>query len=136
MRTSCPWNVELAGQRLDLQKLIRISPVCEQISAPGATQYAGALLHADVRFVLSGSGHRRHRGPMARNPFIVSSRAAPTAAGRSVGLVCCGDHPSDDLVGGLGAVDQGTGEGNATPRMGSRKYRPIIDAPGTYVLER
>ena len=50
---------------------------------------------------------------------------------------CCGDHPSDDLVGGLGPVDRGTsGAMRKPPRMGSRKYRPIIDAPGTYVLER
>ena len=101
------------------------------------------LPNADVRYVLSAAGHIAGIvNPPSPKAWYRTSPAA-TCTGAAVA------HPPDpkewfeasvqhegswweDWAEWIGAR---SGERVKPPRMGSRKHRPVGDAPGTYVLE-
>jgi poly[(R)-3-hydroxyalkanoate] polymerase subunit PhaC len=134
--------MELAGQRLDLAKvdqdLYFLSAEQDHI-APWRSSYAGARLPGgNVRFVLSNSGHIAGivNPPSPKSIHRVledGDRELP--ADPDEWLKAATIHPVtwwEDWAEWIGARAGGM---RKPPRMGNRKYRPITDAPGTYVLE-
>jgi polyhydroxyalkanoate synthase subunit PhaC len=133
--------MELAGQRLDLEKvdqdLYFLSAEQDHI-APWRSSYAGALLPGGaVRFVLSNSGHIAGivNPPSPKSIHHVLEGDQPLPNSPDEWLAAATTHPVtwwEDWAQWIGARAGGM---RKPPRMGSRKYRPITDAPGTYVLE-
>jgi polyhydroxyalkanoate synthase subunit PhaC len=133
--------MELAGQRLDLEKvdqdLYFLSAEQDHI-APWRSSYAGALLPGgNVRFVLSNSGHIAGivNPPSPKSIHHVLEGDQPLPDNSDDWLAAAITHPVtwwEDWAHWIGAR---AGAMRKPPRTGSRKYRPITDAPGTYVLE-
>jgi polyhydroxyalkanoate synthase subunit PhaC len=133
--------MELAGQRLDLEKvdqdLYFLSAEQDHI-APWRSSYVGALLPGgNVRFVLSNSGHIAGivNPPSPKSIHHVLEGDQPLPDSPDEWLAAATTHPVtwwEDWAQWIGARAGGM---RKPPRMGSRKYRPITDAPGTYVLE-
>jgi polyhydroxyalkanoate synthase subunit PhaC len=133
--------MELAGQRLDLEKvdqdLYFLSAEQDHI-APWRSAYAGARLPGgQVRFVLSNSGHIAGivNPPSPKSIHHVVEGDRPLPADHDQWLAAATTHRMtwwEDWAKWIGARAGGM---RKPPRMGNRKYQPIGDAPGTYVLE-
>ncbi len=133
--------MELAGQRLDLEKvdqdLYFLSAEQDHI-APWRSAYAGARLPGgEVRFVLSNSGHIAGivNPPSPKSIHHVLEEDQPLPADPDQWLLAATTYRMtwwEDWAKWIGARAGGM---RKPPRMGSRKYQPISDAPGTYVLE-
>jgi poly[(R)-3-hydroxyalkanoate] polymerase subunit PhaC len=133
--------MELAGQRLDLEKvdqdLYFLSAEQDHI-APWRSSYAGARLPGgNVRFVLSNSGHIAGivNPPSPKSVHRVIEGDQPLPADPDNWLAAATMHPMtwwEDWAQWIGARAGGM---RKPPRMGNRKYKPITDAPGTFVLE-
>ena len=133
--------MELAGQQLDLgkvdQDLYFLSAEQDHI-APWRSSYAGARLSGgNVRFVLSNSGHIAGivNPPSPKSIHRVLEGDRPLPEDPAEWLAAATMYPVtwwEDWAKWIGARAGGM---RKPPRMGSRKYRPLADAPGTYVLE-
>ena len=133
--------MELAGQRLDLAKvdhdLYFLSAEQDHI-APWRSSYAGARLPAgDVRFVLSNSGHIAGivNPPSPKSIHRVLEGNKPLPADPAEWMAAATVHPVTWWEDWAEWISARAGAMRKPPRMGSRKYRPVTDAPGTYVLE-
>jgi polyhydroxyalkanoate synthase subunit PhaC len=133
--------MELAGQRLDLEKvdqdLYFLSAEQDHI-APWRSSYAGARLPGgDVRFVLSNSGHIAGivNPPSPKSVHHVLEGDKPLPADPENWLAAATMHRMTWWEDWATWIADHAGPMRKPPRMGSRKYRPIADAPGTYVLE-
>jgi polyhydroxyalkanoate synthase len=133
--------MELAGQQLDLEKvdqdLYFLSAEQDHI-APWRSSYAGALLPAGkVRFVLSNSGHIAGivNPPSPKSIHSVLEGDQPLPESPDDWLAAATMHPVTWWEDWAKWIGERAGGMRKPPRMGSRKYRPITDAPGTYVLE-
>jgi polyhydroxyalkanoate synthase len=133
--------MELAGERLDLAKvdqdLYFLSAEQDHI-APWKSSYAGARLPAgNVRFVLSNSGHIAGivNPPSPKSIHHVLEGDKPLPADPAVWLAAATIHPVTWWEDWAAWIASRAGDMRKPPRMGNRKYRPIADAPGTYVLE-
>jgi polyhydroxyalkanoate synthase len=133
--------MELAGQRLDLsevdQDLYFLAAEQDHI-APWRTSYLGALLPAGrVRFVLSNSGHIagivNPPNPKSVHRALPDDRALPADA--DAWLAAATTWPTTWWEDWASWIGQRAGPLGRPPRMGSRKYRPLYDAPGHYVRE-
>ena len=132
--------MELAGQRLDVaavaQDLYIVAAEQDHI-APWRSAYAGARIPSgQVRFVLSNSGHIagivNPPGPKSLHR-VVESGELP--ADPDDWLDAAETHRAtwwEDWASWITARAGGLGK---PPRMGSRRYRPVADAPGEYVRE-
>ena len=133
--------MELAGQHLDLEKvdqdLYFLSAEQDHI-APWRSSYMGALLPGgDVRFVLSNSGHIAGivNPPSPKSIHYVVEGDQPLPETADEWLAAATMHPVTWWEDWAKWIGERAGGMRKPPRMGSRKYRPIADAPGTYVLE-
>jgi polyhydroxyalkanoate synthase subunit PhaC len=133
--------MELAGQHLDLEKvdqdLYFLSAEQDHI-APWRSSYTGALLPGgDVRFVLSNSGHIAGivNPPSPKSIHYVVEGDQPLPETSDEWLAAATMHPVTWWEDWAKWIGERAGRMRKPPRMGSRKYRPITDAPGTYVLE-
>jgi polyhydroxyalkanoate synthase subunit PhaC len=133
--------MELAGQRLDLEKvdqdLYFLSAEQDHI-APWRSSYVGALLPGgEVRFVLSNSGHIAGivNPPSPKSIHYVVESDEPLPETPDEWLAAATMHPVTWWEDWAKWIGKRAGKMRKPPRMGNRKYRPITDAPGTYVLE-
>jgi polyhydroxyalkanoate synthase len=133
--------MELAGQRLDLEKvdqdLYFLSAEQDHI-APWRSSYAGALLPGgNVRFVLSNSGHIAGivNPPSPKSIHHVLEGDQPLPESPDDWLKKATVHPVTWWEDWAQWIGERAGRMRKPPRVGNRKYRPITDAPGTYVLE-
>ena len=133
--------MELAGQRLDLeevdQDLYFLAAEQDHI-APWRSSYVGALLPGgNVRFVLSNSGHIAGivNPPSPKSIHHVLEGGRPLPESSDDWLKKATVHPVTWWEDWAQWIGERAGGMRKPPRMGNRKYRPIIDAPGTYVLE-
>ena len=134
--------MELAGQPLDLgkvdQDLYFLSAEQDHI-APWRSAYAGARLPAgNVRFVLSNAGHIAGivNPPSPKSLYRVIESDQPLPADPADWLAAATTHTRTWWEDWAEWIAARAGAMRKPPRMGNRKYRPISDAPGTYVLER
>ena len=134
--------MELAGQSLDLgkvdQDLYFLSAEQDHI-APWRSAYAGARLPAgNVRFVLSNAGHIAGivNPPSPKSLYRVIESDQPLPADPADWLAAATTHTRTWWEDWAEWIAARAGAMRKPPRMGNRKYRPISDAPGTYVLER
>jgi poly[(R)-3-hydroxyalkanoate] polymerase subunit PhaC len=134
--------MELAGQRLDLgridQDLYFLSAEQDHI-APWRSSYAGARLPAgNVRFVLSNAGHIAGivNPPSPKSVHRVMESDQPLPADPTDWLAAATTHPRTWWEDWAEWIAARAGAKRKPPQMGSERYRPITDAPGTYVLER
>jgi polyhydroxyalkanoate synthase subunit PhaC len=134
--------MELAGQRLDLgmidQDLYFLSAEQDHI-APWRSSYAGARLPAgNVRFVLSNAGHIAGivNPPSPKSVHRVMERDQPLPADPTDWLAAATTHPRTWWEDWAEWIAARAGAKRKPPQMGSEEYRPIMDAPGTYVMER
>ena len=134
--------MELAGQQLDLgkvdQDLYFLSAEQDHI-APWRSSYAGARLPAgNVRFVLSNAGHIAGivNPPSPKSLYRVIESDKPLPADPADWLAAATTHTRTWWEDWAEWIAARAGEMRKPPRMGNRKYRPITDAPGAYVLER
>lgn len=133
--------MELAGQRLDLeevdQDLYFLAAEQDHI-APWRSSYVGALLPGgNVRFVLSNSGHIAGivNPPSPKSIHHVFEGDQPLPESPDDWLKKATVHPVTWWEDWAQWIGERAGGMRKPPRMGNRKYRPITDAPGTYVLE-
>jgi polyhydroxyalkanoate synthase len=133
--------MELAGERLDLAKvdqdLYFLSAEQDHI-APWKSSYAGARLPAgNVRFVLSNSGHIAGivNPPSPKSIHRVLEGKKQLPADPAAWMAAASIHPVTWWEDWAEWIASRAGGMRKPPRMGNRKYRPIADAPGTYVLE-
>jgi polyhydroxyalkanoate synthase len=133
--------MELAGQRLDLsvvdQDLYFLAAEQDHI-APWRSAYLGALLPAGrVRFVLSNSGHIAGivNPPNPKSIHKVLPDDGPLPADADAWLAATTIHPTTWWEDWATWIGDRAGSIGQPPRMGSRKYRPLDDAPGRYVRE-
>jgi polyhydroxyalkanoate synthase len=133
--------MELAGQRLDLeevdQDLYFLAAEQDHI-APWRSSYVGALLPGgNVRFVLSNSGHIAGivNPPSPKSIHHVLEGDQPLPESSDDWLKKATVHPVTWWEDWAQWIGERAGGMRKPPRMGNRKYRPITDAPGTYVLE-
>jgi polyhydroxyalkanoate synthase len=135
-------TMELAGQRLDMsavdQDLYFLAAEQDHI-APWRASYKGALLpRGKVRFVLSNAGHIAGivNPPNPKSIHRVVESDAPLPADPDDWLAAASTHPTTWWEDWAGWIGQRAGGMRKPPRTGSRKHRPVADAPGTYVLEQ
>ena len=133
--------MELAGQQLDLEKvdqdLYFLSAEQDHI-APWRSSYAGARLPGGkVRFVLSNSGHIAGivNPPSPKSIHHVLEGGQPLPADPDQWFAAATTAPMTWWEDWAKWITARAGAMRKPPRMGSRKYQPITDAPGTYVLE-
>jgi polyhydroxyalkanoate synthase subunit PhaC len=134
--------MELAGQQLDLgkvdQDLYFLSAEQDHI-APWRSSYAGARLPAgNARFVLSNAGHIAGivNPPSPKSLYRVIESDQPLPADPADWLAAAATHARTWWEDWAEWIAARAGEMRKPPRMGNRKYGPITDAPGAYVLER
>ena len=133
--------MELAGQQLDLsvvdQDLYFLAAEQDHI-APWRTAYLGALLPAGrVRFVLSNSGHIAGivNPPNPKSTHKVLPDDGPLPADADAWLSATTTHSATWWEDWATWIRDRAGALGPPPRMGSRRYSQLGDAPGRYVRE-
>jgi polyhydroxyalkanoate synthase len=132
-------TMELAGTRLDLGSIHGdhyVLGAIEDHIAPWEGSYltTQALPNADVRYVLSAAGHIAGivNPPSPKAWYRTSDAHPPDPKEWFEASVRHEGSWWEDWAEWIGAR---SGERVKPPRMGSRKHRPVGDAPGAYVLE-
>jgi polyhydroxyalkanoate synthase len=104
--------------------------------APWRSSYAGAArLGGSVRFVLTSSGHIAGivNPPSPKRSYRVNDALPAGVDEWLAGAQLRQGSWWEDWADWIG---ERAGDRRKPPRLGSRKYRPLEDAPGTYVHER
>jgi polyhydroxyalkanoate synthase len=129
----------LAGTRLRLERIgedVFLLAARNDHIAPWRSSYkATQLLKSNVRFVLSSSGHIAGivNPPSPKSRHWTNPELPPTPEAWLAGAA---EHRGSWWEDWAAWIETRAGERRKPPRIGSRKHRPLGDAPGTYVHER
>jgi polyhydroxyalkanoate synthase len=133
-------TMELDGTRLHLDAVTQdhyVVGAIEDHIAPWEGSYLTiqALPNADVRYVLTSAGHIAGivNPPSPKAWFRTGGE---TPADPKEWFAASVSHEGSWWEDWAEWIAQRSGERVAPPKMGSRKYKPVADAPGTYVLEK
>jgi polyhydroxyalkanoate synthase len=133
-------TMELAGTRLHLETIRPdhyVVGAIEDHIAPWEGSYLTTqiLPNADVRYVLSSAGHIAGivNPP---SPKAWHRTGAPYPPDPKAWFDASTLHEGSWWEDWAEWVAERSGERVAPPKMGSRRHRPVGDAPGTYVLEK
>jgi polyhydroxyalkanoate synthase subunit PhaC len=133
-------ELTLAGERLSLPDILSdtyvVGAVNDHIVPWEASYQATRLLGGEVRYVLSSGGHIagivNPPGPKARYEALTTGEHPPTPAEwRAAADTTAGSWWED----WAGWSARRAGPLASPPPMGSDRYPPLNDAPGTYVRE-
>ena len=130
-------ELELAGQRLSLGDVKSDTYVVGAINdhiVPWTTSYkATRLLGGHVRYVLTSGGHVAGIvNPPGPKAWYIAGEDYP--AGAEAWRATADRHQGSWWEDWSGWAESRAGELVKPPRMGSRRYPPLGDAPGQYVL--
>jgi polyhydroxyalkanoate synthase len=131
-------EMELGGVRLDLTKVhvpVYLQAAREDHIAPARSVYKAVnLFSGPVRFVLAGSGHIAGViNPPAKQKYQYWTGPAPKGDGYDKWLEKAKEHPGSWWPHWQAWVEK-LDDRKAKPRkIGNRKFKPIEDAPGSYV---
>ncbi|WP_270937793.1 PHA/PHB synthase family protein [Falsiroseomonas oryzae] len=136
-----PGGVELAGERLDLKDiripLYAVGAEKDHIVPWDAAWQVTRLAGGEVRYVLANSGHIAGiiNPPGGKGYYFVTpdGAAATTPEEWKQGAQRHEGSWWGDWTGWLAAR---SGPKGKPPPLGNRKHPALVDAPGTYVLER
>lgn len=130
-------DLELSGETLDLSKVK--TPIYELAAkedhiAPAASVYLGSkLFGGPVRFVLAGSGHIAGViNPPAKNKYQFWTGRKPAGA-YETWLKNAKETPGSWWPDWQAWIAKQAKDQVPARKPGSRKYKPIEDAPGSYV---
>ena len=136
-----PDELELGGYPIDLgritQPLYCVSAEEDYITPWTQVFRINALVEGKVRFVLSTSGHiaavvNSPVDPPNRSFWVSDSNQSQEPEAWKAGIEKKDGTWWPDWTNWL---DERCGKMIAPPTMGSKKYIPLVDAPGTYVME-
>lgn len=137
-----PNQVVLKGQRIDLgritQDLYAVGAERDHIVPWHSAWRITQLTRGQVRFVLASSGHIAGIiNPPARGKgaYWVNESATPTADAQAW-FQQATRHEGSWWTDWVGWLEPHSGEKVPAPAVGSDRYPPLCDAPGTYVLEK
>ena len=131
--------MELAGTRLHLDAIRDdhyVVGAIEDHIAPWEGSYltTQALPNADVRYVLSSAGHIAGIvNPPSPKAWFRTGQVTPPDP--KAWFEASDHHEGSWWEDWAEWIAARAGERVPPPRMGSRKHKPVGDAPGTYVLE-
>jgi polyhydroxyalkanoate synthase len=127
-------EMELAGTRLNLADAYLLSAKEDHI-APWKAAYATTqLLAGNVRFVLSSSGHIAGivNPPSPKSKHWTNSENPPDP---EAWLATAEEHQGSWWEDWTAWIGERAGGRRPPPPLGNDRYKPIGDAPGTYVRE-
>ena len=131
-------EMEVAGITLDLGKvkipIFNLATREDHIAPPRSVYRGSSLFGGKVTYVLSGSGHIAGVvNPPDRNKYQYWTGPAPKGDDLDAWMGKAKEHPGSWWPYWQQWVEKLGKERVKPPRMGSRKYKPIEDAPGSYV---
>jgi polyhydroxyalkanoate synthase len=134
-------TMEVAGETLDLRKvkvpIYNLATREDHIAPPRSVFFGSSLFGGRVTYVLTGSGHIAGVvNPPSRNKYQYWTGAKPKGDGYAAWLKTAKEHPGSwwpHWQKWIEALDK-----TRVParKIGNRKYRPIENAPGSYVKVR
>jgi len=137
-----PGKVQILGEPLDLR---RIESDIYSVGAekdhivPWQSAWRVALVtRAKVRFVLAASGHIAGmiNPPAKAKGGYWTSNAETVAASAEEWLAGAEHHQGSWWIDWMQWLSARSGEKVPSPQVGSEAHPPLVDAPGTYVLEK
>ena len=134
-------EMELAGARLSLPDVdadTYLLAAKDDHIAPWKSSYkATQLLGGDVRFVLSSSGHVAGivNPPGGRRVHWTNEAIEVSPESPDEWRAGAVEHPGSWWEDWAGWISSRAGARGNPPAMGSKRYKPLADAPGSYVRE-
>jgi polyhydroxyalkanoate synthase subunit PhaC len=137
-----PGKITLKGEALDLgrirQDTYAVGAEKDHIVPWDAAWRVTQLFGGDVRFVRASSGHIAGivNPPGGKGAYWTKEAGDAPATTPEQWLQSATRHEGSWWPDWTAWLSARSGRKSAPPRMGSSKYPPLQDAPGTYVLER
>jgi polyhydroxyalkanoate synthase len=136
-----PGGVELAGERLDLKDITlpvyAVGAERDHIVPWDAAWQVTQLTGGEVRFVLANSGHIAGIiNPPGGKGYFFTAPDGPASADAESWRQGARRNEGSWWVDWVAWLAGRSGPLTRPPPMGRGRYRPIMDAPGSYVLER
>ncbi len=131
-------EMEIAGVRLDLRKckipIYNLATREDHIAPPRSVFYGSSFFGGKVTFVLTGSGHIAGViNPPSRNKYQYWTGPAPKGDAYDAWAAKAREHPGSWWPHWQAWIEKTNTVRVKPPKMGAGKYKPIEDAPGSYV---
>src|SRR5919112_1335313 len=137
-----PGKVTLKGEPIDLGRIhldtYAVGAEKDHIVPWDAAWRITQLFSGDVRFVRASSGHIAGiiNPPGGKGTYWTRETGDAAARSPEQWLQSASRHEGSWWPDWTAWLSARSGRKSAPPSMGSAKYPPLLDAPGTYVLER
>jgi polyhydroxyalkanoate synthase len=130
--------MEVGGVRLDLKKvttpIYNLATKDDHIAPPRSVFLGSSFFGGKVTFVLTGSGHIAGViNPPSRNKYQYWTGPAPKGDRYEQWAGKAKEHPGSWWPHWQAWIEASNDTRVKPPRMGSAKFKPIEDAPGSYV---